>query len=140
MDDSSRIYIDEKFKELNNNVRTFIVIFIGILTTFGGVIGFSVKMAYANKQEVETIKLKQESIVIEQEKLEYMMEWSVELSEIQRDFIKAIADDKDVSGFLDKLEEIEKRIYGSHGLPSYRGNDDYKSGYKKLMEERSNNN
>jgi hypothetical protein len=126
MDKESREYIDDKFKELNSNMRTFIVIIVSVLLAFGGAIGINVSMAYSNKNDIVNLQTRQQEF-------QYMMEWSNELSEVEKSFFQAYIKDEDVSKFFKEIDEIKARVYGIKGLPSYRGNQDYIPTYKKSV-------
>lgn len=116
MDSDVVNYIDCKFKELNSSMWKFSAILVTILLTFAGSIAYNTKASIENKHAIETLKT-------QQEKLLYVVTWTAEVSETQRDFFKAIMKNDDVSKFLDKLDDIQKRIDGIEARPTFRGSE-----------------
>lgn len=103
MDDNIRDYIDSKFDKLTGVLKWIGAALITILMGMGSVV-------IANKIQVSNQSFKIEVIKSAQDEQLYKLMWIIELQEIQRDFLKAIKEDEDINDFLDKLEELEKKV------------------------------
>jgi hypothetical protein len=118
MDAETIQYIDNQFDKLNTKLNAmlwkFVSITITVLLFFAGSIAYNTKASIENSHEITTLKSQHEKLV-------YIMTWTAEVSETQRDFFKAMMKNEDVSKFLDKLDDIQKRIDGMGATPSFRG-------------------
>lgn len=116
MGDDVRQYIDAKFDKITSNLKWIGSGLIVVLMGMGSLV-------VANTIKVSNHDFEMRIIQASQKDLSYKLTWLIEFQEIQRNFLKAIQNNEDVSEFLDQMSNLEKRVLSSSAqpMPTYRG-------------------
>ena len=101
-------HLREDMKEIKNTLKWGIIILIGILTTFGSVVGANTIRSVKNKKDIDRYKLAIQEMVTKQQ-----MSRLIEFSKIRKDIIKATMSehsDEELDILWSRLEDIERMV------------------------------
>lgn len=113
MGDDTQKYIDGKFDGLRNDLKWAVGIIVSVLSTILLLYGLQIHKLNLEQQD-QNFQL----TILDgrTEDLIWKTGWLMESSELQREYIKALANDESTDEFFDELDRMNARIM-VHGAP-----------------------
>lgn len=121
MSEDVQVYVDERFDKLRNDLKWGVGILASLLSTILIIYGLQIHKLNLKQQEQDfNIRVLEASY----NDIAWKQGWLMESSELQRDYIEAIAVGKDTKGFFDEIDRMNARIMTmSTPTPTMRSGD-----------------